>query len=198
MIVIPTDQYSVIVGLLLSDGWLIRASATNISLRLGLSQSLDHFKYVWFVFNFLSHYCENFPVVRERKRVDRVHWCVDLVTRSLPCFDELYSLFYVNKVKVVPENIYNLLTPIALAHLIMGDGGFKSIGNGIFLCTDSYSIQDVIRLMNVLIIRYDLKCTLHKSGKNYRIYISRNSVYKVVRIVKPHLIPSMYYKIGII
>ncbi len=196
MIAIPAYQYSVIVGLLLSDGWLTIASATNVNPRLGLSQSLDHFEYVWFVFNILSHYCENFPVVRERKRVDTVFWCVDIVTRSLPCFAELYSLFYVNKVKVVPENIYNLLTPVALAHLIMGDGGFKS--KGIFLCTDSYSIQDVVRLMNVLIIRYDLKCTLHKSDKNYRIYISRNSVYKVVRIVKPHLIPSMYYKIGII
>lgn len=195
MIVIPAYQYSVIVGLLLSDGWLIRASATSISPRLGLAQSLDRFKYVWFVFNILSHYCENYPIIRERKRVDRVLWCVDMVTRSLPCFAELYSLFYVNKVKVVPENIYNLLTPIALAHLIMGDGGFKS--KGIFICTDSYSIQDVVRIINVLIIRYDLKCTLHKSNENYRIYISRNSVHKVVRIVKPHLIPSMYYKIGI-
>ena len=78
----------------------------------------------------------------------------------------------------------------------MGDGGFKS--NGIFICTDSYSIQDVVRLMNVLIIRYDLKYTFHRSNENYRIYISRNSVGKVVKIVKSHLIPSMYYKVGIV
>jgi len=35
-------------------------------------------------------------------------------------------------------------------------------------------------------------------GKGYRIYISRNSVGKVVDIVLPHLIPSMYYKLGIV
>jgi len=40
----------------------------------------------------------------------------------------------------------------------MGDGTLKS--EGIFICTDSYTIQDVVRLMNVLIIRYELKCTL--------------------------------------
>lgn len=68
MIAIPPYQYSVIVGLLLSDGWLIIPGTTHISPRLGLSQSLSHFKYVWFVFNALSHYCENFPVLRERKR----------------------------------------------------------------------------------------------------------------------------------
>ena len=56
MITIPSYQYSVIVGLLLSDGWLIIPSATHISPRLGFSQSLSHFKYVWFVFNILSHY----------------------------------------------------------------------------------------------------------------------------------------------
>jgi len=173
MIVIPSFQYSVIVGLLLSDGWLVIASATHISPRLGLSQSLSHFKYVWFVFNALSLYCDRFPVLRERKRGTKTHWCVDVVTRALPCFSEIYSLFYVNKKKVIPHNIYELFTPVAFAHLIMGDGGFKS--KGIFLCTDSYSIQDVVRLMNVLIIRYDLKCTLHKSYENYRIYISRNS-----------------------
>jgi len=196
MIVLPSYQYSVIVGLLLSDGWLIIPSATNISPRLGLSQSLSHFKYVWFVFNALSHYCDNFPVLRERKRGTKTLWCVDVVTGALPCFSEIYSLFYVNKIKVIPHNIYELFTPVVFAHLIMGDGGFKS--KGIFLCTDSYSIQDVVRLMNVLIIRYDLKCTLHKSNEGYRIYISRNSVGKVVEIVKPHLIPSMYYKVGII
>ena len=91
MIVIPAYQYSVIVGLLLSDGWLIIASSTSISPRLGFSQSLNRFKYVWFVFNILSHYCENYPIIRKRKRVDRVLWCVDMITRSLPCFVKLYS-----------------------------------------------------------------------------------------------------------
>jgi hypothetical protein len=36
--------------------------------------------------------------------------------------------FYLNGVKIIPENIYDLLTPEALAHLIMGDGSAKSHG----------------------------------------------------------------------
>ena len=53
--------------------------------------------------------------------------------------------------------------------------------------------------MNVLIIRYDLKCTLHKSsnGLGYRIYIFRNSIGKVLEIVRPYIIPSFYHKVGI-
>lgn len=154
----------------------------------------------FFIFSLLSHYCNNAPQLKKGIRGVTEFYGLEFVTRSLPCFTELYDIFYVNRVKVIPKNIYELLTPIAFAHLILGDGGFKS--KGIYLCTDSYTIEDVVRLMNVLIIRYELKCTLHKAsnGKGYynRIYISRSSVHKVVYIVLPYIIPSMYYKVGIV
>ena len=138
------------------------------------------------------------PLFKRGIRAGRPFYGLEIGTRALPCFSELYDIFNVNGVKVVPENISELLTPVAFAHLIQGDGGFKS--QGIYLCTDSYTLQDVVRLMNVLIIRYELKCTLHRAsnGKGYRIYIFRNSVGKVTEIVLPHLIPSMYYKVGIV
>jgi hypothetical protein len=144
----------------------------------------------------LSHYCSSYPYLTKGTRAGYRYYAVGFFTRTLPCFTVLHQLFYINKVKVIPENIYNLLTPIALAHLIMGDGGFKS--QGIYICTDSDSIQYVVRLMNVLIIRYDLKCTLHKASNKCgnRIYISRNSLDKVKEIVKPYFIPSMVYKLG--
>lgn len=116
MIKLPPFQYSVIIGLLLSDGWLIFPNTTHKNARLGLAQSLDHSDYIWFVFSILSHYCNIFPVYRQRTRNGKVHCNLDLITRSLPCFTELHSLFYVNKVKGIPENIYELLTPVALAH----------------------------------------------------------------------------------
>ncbi len=198
MIQLPSYQKSAIVGLILSDGWLRFSSKSNKSPYIGFTQSLAHSDYVWFVFSFLSHYCDNMPLFKQGIRAGRPFYGLEIGTRALPCFSELYDIFYVNGVKVVPDNIYELLTPVAFAHLIQGDGGFKS--QGIYLCTDSYTLQDVVRLMNVLIIRYELKCTLHKAsnGKGYRIYISRNSVGKVTEIVLPHLIPSMYYKVGIV
>src|SRR4051812_34204473 len=96
----------------------------------------------------------------------------------MPCITELHSLFYLNKVKVIPSNIYDLLTPVALAHLIMGDGSAKQYS--LRICTDSYSIQDVVRLMNVLIIRYELDCTLRfHTPTQPRIHIKQNSIQKL-------------------
>ena len=117
-----------------------------------------------------------------------------LLGGGLSCFTALHSLYYVNKSKIIPYNIFELLTPVALAHMIMGDGQVAS--RGLRLCTDSYSVQDVVKLMNVLIIKYRLSCTLHMLEGWPRIYISAKSMGTLASIVKPHMIKSMYYKIG--
>ena len=112
----------------------------------------------------------------------------------MPCITELYYLFYPNKVKVIPENIYNMLTPVGLAHVIMGDG--KALRHGIVLCTDSYSLEDVVILMNVLLIKFRLDCTLrYHTQTQPRIYIKESSMPLLREIVMPHMCSSMLYKI---
>lgn len=104
------------------------------------------------------------------------------------------SLFYINRTKIVPTDIYNLLTPVALAHMIMGDGSSREFG--LEICTDSYSVIDIIRLMNVLIIRYNLECTIHyHTSTQPRIYIRQRSMSLLRDIVRSHMEKSMLYKI---
>ena len=121
---------------------------------------------------------------------------MEFYTRSLPCISEIYSLFYPNGVKIIPENIYELLTPVALAHLIMGDGTRRDYG--LEICTDCFNITDVIKLTNVLRIRYGLDCTLHKKRVDqYRIYIKSSSMPLLRTIVSPYMHSSMLYKLGL-
>jgi hypothetical protein len=117
-----------------------------------------------------------------------------LYTRCLPFLTSLYHIFYVNGVKIVPDSIYELSTPVALAHWIMGEGTWE--GSGVVLSTDSYTIQDVVRLINVLIIRYGLDCTLRTHQGKPRIYIRSRSMPQLLSIVLPHMCPSMSYKLG--
>lgn len=84
---------------------------------------------------------------------------------------------------------------MALAHLIMGDETYWGVG--IRLCTDSYSLQDVVRLINVLIIRYRVNPTVHTDRGRYIIYIPKNSVLILIPVLKPHKVPSMLNKLGI-
>lgn len=48
-IYLPSYQYSIIAGLILSDGWLSIPNKHSINARLGFKQSLNHFDYVFFV-----------------------------------------------------------------------------------------------------------------------------------------------------
>ena len=76
----------------------------------------------------------------------------------------------------------------------MGDG--KATRHGLILCTDSYNIEDIVRLMNVLMIRYRLECTLRYHRPTHpRIYIRERSIPLLQTIVRPHMHSSMAYKI---
>lgn len=78
----------------------------------------------------------------------------------------------------------------------MGDGAAREWG--LILCTDSYTISDIVRLINVLIIKYRLSCTLrYHTPTQPRIYIKEGSMSALRDIVRPHIIKSMLYKIGL-
>lgn len=192
---LPSYQFSVIIGIILSDG-TFTATNRSINKHLRLKQSSDKAGYVWFVFSFLAHYCSSFPYLVRGKRDGKETMALEFYTRSLPCISEIHSMFIHYDKKVIPLNIYELLTPVALAHLIMGDGSARDYG--LTLCTDCYTLCDVIKLMNVLIIRYGLICTLQKKREGqYRIYISSKSMPLLRSITTPHMHPSMLYKLNI-
>jgi len=82
----------------------------------------------------------------------------------------------------------------------MGNGSARP--HGLTICTNNYSLEDVVRLMNVLMIRYRLECTLHlhrqKNKNGYEIYIRLRSMATLRTIVTPYFYPSMLYKLGTI
>jgi hypothetical protein len=68
----------------------------------------------------------------------------------------------------------------------------------LLLCTDSYKIEDVVKLINILLIKYDVNCTINYHKKIYpRIYILKKDLDKVRKIVLPYMHKSMLYKLGI-
>jgi hypothetical protein len=92
-------------------------------------------------------------------------------SRCLPALTELHAQWYVwseelNKfvfVKIVPLNIKELLTPLGLAHWIMGDG-YWSAGT-LYLCTDNFTSKEVDLLINTLHTNFNLIAGKQKSNK---------------------------------
>nr|YP_009663723.1 hypothetical protein [Dactylella tenuis]QCW06860.1 hypothetical protein [Dactylella tenuis] len=191
---IPPYVQSVIIGLILSDGWMQLPSDSK-NARLGFKQSTKNSPYVWSVFFLLSHYCSSFPYINTGVRKGKPFSGLVFQTRQLPCLTDIYNLFYKNKIKIIPSNIYDLLTPVGLAHWIMGDG--SAVNKGLVLCTDSFSLEQTTLLLNVLVIKYELDCTLWNQSSNWRIHIKRKSMPKLKSIVINHMHPSMLYKLSI-
>jgi hypothetical protein len=104
-------------------------------------------------------------------------------TRAYPFITELRNKFYRGEVKgnkAIPLGIYELLSPPGVGgrenpHPLLpinygGDGSIREYG--LEICTDCYSLADIIQLYNVLVIRYQLTCTIRLKRENqYRIDI---------------------------
>lgn len=186
---------SILVGILLSDAWLQKRDGWNP--RIGFKQSIGNFEYLWYVFNHISVLCSNFPYICQTITRGKLFFGLQFETRQLDCLNEIYNLFYQSQqsfgkntknIKCVKLELFEYLDYIALAHWIQGDGAKKN--KGITLCTDNFTIQEVVLLMNILLIKFDIKSTIHKEKNNYRIYINNSELSKVIPFIKPYFSPS--------
>ena len=192
MINIPIEHYSIFIGLLLSDAWL-QCNLDKGNARLGIKQTLINSSYLLSVFFKLSHYCPSYPRITRTTVKGIKHSALQINTRAMPCITELYHLFYENGIKIVPKDLYNLLTPEALAHWIAGDGTRGT--SGIYLQTQSFTIKENVFIMNVLMIKFNIKCSIHMQRNQPTIYISSKSMPIIRNLVSPYLHSSMRYKV---
>jgi hypothetical protein len=187
---------SIIIGLLLSDGWLQKRGHWNP--RIGLKQSIKNFPYIWYVYNELAYLCSGQLMFGSSTLRGQIFYNLTLQTRQLACLKEIFHLFYIvvdNKIiKVIKEDLFFYTDYIVLAHWIMGDGSKRN--KGVTLCTDKFTLPEVVLLINILIIKFDINPTLHKEKKNYRIYINKADLNKIRPHLLPHFVDHFLYKIS--
>lgn len=198
---------SMIVGILLSDGHIEKRKGWNPRIRI--EQSFKYFEYLWFVFNKLSLLTNAYPLLIKRKFKNKIFFSLSFRTRQLLCLNEMYNLFYSTKrgaIKIIKLELFHYLDYVALAYWIMGDG--SKVGKGILLCTDSFSITEVVLLMNILKIKFDIDSTIHyrksispvdrKTILNNnvpRIFINKVNFDKIRLKIKPYFTNDFLYKL---
>jgi hypothetical protein len=117
-------------------------------------------------------------------------------TFTFRSFNWIHRMFYNNGRKVIPGNIYEYLTPLALAVWIMDDGGFANYG--IRIATNSFKLKEVELLQDVIKSKYNLETTIQNIyiKDQYSIYIKKKSVNNLRNIVGPYIHFSMLHKLG--
>ena len=178
------SQKSILIGILLGDGHINRRYINgNSRFIFGQSALLSHhISYFYFVFNIFKPFCSStfVPEIKTSidKRTKNVYHSSNFATLSLPCFNLYRELFYLDNIKVVPNNILELLDYQGLAHWIMDDGSIQN--EGLHLNTYAFSDKDINLLNNVLTNKFELKCSIHYHDKvnklKPRIYIWKESM----------------------
>lgn len=192
--VIPPYLYSIFIGLLLSEGWANMHGKTNSKARIKFCQPYANKKYIYYVFREIHIYCEKDPYRFNSNLKGKPIDVILISTKWLFSFIDIYSMFYINNVKRVPYNIYDLLTPFVLAHWVMGSG-IRLKGRGIRLYTNFNNLFDSVKLINVLIIKYQLRCNLLLEKDKHIIYIYRSSLDTLLMSIKPYMLPCIIQKI---
>ena len=79
----------------------------------------------------------------------------------------------------------------------MDDGGWTN--SGVRISTNSFELKEVELLNDVLKSKYNLDTTIQKIWikDQYSIYIKKQSVDNIRKILLPHMHSSMFYKLGI-
>jgi hypothetical protein len=193
-LIVTPFLHEVIIGKMLGDLHAERPSPKH-NTRLSFKQSIVQNEYISHLWQLFSAYCTSPPIIRaylesrENKapftKVSRFNTC------SLACFNIYRVMFYVDGVKIIPSDIGEHITAVSLAYFFMDDG-YKSRG-GFYFCTESFTAQDLGIFLLVLHNKFWLDATLHSTG---RVYIMSTSRDLFISLVKPHMLPMFYYKLG--
>ena len=97
--------------------------------------------------------------------------------------------------------LINYLTPMALAFLIMDDGGWVSGSKSVRISTNNFTLQEVELLSQMFKTKFDLDCTVQLLSKGkgntpkdkYSIYFKVASLPKLRELVLPFMIPNFFY-----
>lgn len=191
----PTErQKSIITGMLLGDGFLIRKSK---KVNLGFKQRNKHREYVEWIFDELENICTDRGVAY-RDDYDQCYFRTSLRKHD---FIHLYQKFYrffpeiEKSIKIVPKEIKKLLKdPISIAVWHMDDGSLDfrpKYHYSYSLATHCFSLEESERLRDVLIENFGVRAIVYNNlirGKRYpRIYIGVEGRDRFREIIEPYV-----------
>ena len=200
------DILSIIYGSILGDGHAEKRKGGK-GTRIVFQQEYCNINYLYYLHSLLANlgYCNtNLPLIKTRLgKKGKIRQYLKFNTWTYDSFNMIYSEWYIKNIsgkgniKVIPKSLDNYLTPLALAIWIIDDG--CKLGKGLKFTTNCFSYKDVQYLLYLLHNKYNIKTTIHKGNKEntqFVIYVWKESIPILTKIVSPYIIPSIKYKLG--
>lgn len=186
-------QHQFILGTLLGDGCIAPSGFLRIS------QCYEQESYTDWKASILSEWIRPRGVYYEAKKTkDGSRFIsVRFETYTHPEFRAYRKLFYPNGIKYINQDILNQLDNFSVAVWFMDDGSFMKEKGNIRLHTAGFSVEENERMRNWFETKYGIICHVGKISGGYPVLTFYSGhADDFIDIVRPHLIPSMLYKIG--
>jgi len=194
---------SILIGMTIGDGSLyvrrdIR-SKTGFHQRLQIRHSIKQIEYTVHKAKLIKELLGgNIPTVTKfnNSGYPGVRFC-----KSNRWFRYLYNFIYIEGKKTFTRKMLDFLTPEAIAIWYMDNGGLSlKKRNGKIHARELFLNTHISKEENQIIINYfkeiwniEFKAVLN--NKSYRLRCGTKEALKFTKIIKPFIIPSMFYKI---
>ncbi len=182
-------QKSVIIGTVLGDGYL-RIVPGRRDAFLEINHALSQREYVMWKYDVLNGIRAGAPKVRKG---NGTRTAIRFQTRQSEELTEIKSLFYKDRIKVIPSDLQ--LNPVILAVWFMDDGS-RCRESDVYLNTQQFDTDSQLILIQAL-KKLGLEATLNKDKDYFRIRFLKKSIPKLFSLIEQTIIPSMQYKIGL-
>lgn len=202
---------SLIIGSLLNNSYLEKREL-GLSVRIIFIKSNSNVEYLSWFHKYLASngYCSQnkLRLYKSIGKGNKVLYSYCLKTYSFTRFVLLYNWFYKNNVKIIPRNLYKYLTPLALATWFLS--GTESSKKFEVYMKSSITIKDLRYLAWILKKKYNIYSVIvlkkntsstHTVNKCYNnligfLQIKESSRPIFSNIVKPHILPSLHYRLN--
>lgn len=187
--VLNKRQQSILVGLLLGDGFLEWRYKYP---RLRVDHSLKQKEYVDWLYKEFKKFCNQKPrhIDRFDVRVGNIHKHYLFSTKISQAFLKYRKIFYKGRKKIIPQKLSSYLNnELSLAVWYMDDGFRRTDCKAVYLCTSGYSIKEQNFLQIILKERYGLETKIYFARKNARIYFPASSAKRFCDLIRPYVLP---------
>lgn len=189
---ITKEQEEIIFGSLLGDMCIVKHVKTY---RGSECHSVKQVPYIEYKYNLLRPLCGKLLDSTTTIK-GKTYYKKQFVLRPNLNLAKFYNMFYINEnlKKDVPYDL-SLLTPRAIAFWFMDDGFHVTNKNNILgFSTCSFSLEGLMRLQSYLKITYNIDTIIRK---NFYLIVRTNSYQILYNLIRPYIIPSMLYKLGL-
>lgn len=203
---LPVHLHEVMIGALLGDAGVYRTTKSlksNSRLEFSFGQHREEFaSWMYELFEDYAQTQVKPIMVNAVTGGPKVYKSFRFKTLSLPVFNYYRDLFYQldvesgRYIKCIPDNIESLLTPLAMATFVMGDGNYQPTENTVRIYTNAFTHADVQRLAKAMTNRFGIVIGIRHDRKGqYILSIGSNDVVKFRELVTPYMQSSMLYRI---